>query len=235
MKKWLFILSMLILVFPLKADVIDDLQDVAVCVVVPNGHGSGVLKTIKSGNDNISYVWTVAHLIQNTPGVDLAKKIYPEIYITQSRVVDNKIVNKNQSLVDVVLCDPDEDLMLLKIKQKNFSDRSVKFYLEEKNIPLRTQLWGVDNHIGKDSACVFRKGILSNNTTTVEGKSYDLITMPTIRGCSGSGVYTENGKLLGLMAMAKDSTWAFSIPTKRIVVWAKKNKVEWAIQDPKVK
>jgi hypothetical protein len=52
-------------------------------------------------------------------------------------------------------------------------------------------------------------------------------------GSSGGGVYTTDGKCIGLLVLGAGPGLNFIVPGRRMLVWARKMKIEWAL-DPTV-
>jgi len=48
-------------------------------------------------------------------------------------------------------------------------------------------------------------------------------------GSSGGGVYTRDGKCIGLLVRGAGPGLNFIVPTRRMLPWAKKMKIEWAM------
>src|SRR5690348_8586015 len=70
MKRFLIglVLGLAALVSPVAAEdaaLVDKLQDVSVTIKSGSGQGSGVLVTRKIGNDDVTFVWTAGHVVDN--------------------------------------------------------------------------------------------------------------------------------------------------------------------------
>ena len=60
---------------------------------------------------------------------------------------------------------------------------------------------------------------------------FDQTTVAAFPGSSGGGVYLEDGRYVGMLVRGAGETFNLIVPVRRMQAWAKKAKVEWALND----
>ena len=81
-------------------------------------------------------------------------------------------------------------------------------------------------------------GILSQvgrvlNIGSGDGTVFDQTTVTAFPGSSGGGVFMKDGKYVGMLVRGSGETFNFIVPVRRMTKWAKKRKIEWAIDSSK--
>ena len=241
MKKFLLAFSLLMLTASVRAnDPLDGLADISVSITSEPFYGSGIIKTRKIGNDNINFVWSVAHVIDEaiaTPELmdkktkkRLAKAKFNEIQIRQQVIIEDRPVARRGATIKVVDYSFDKDLVLYRIEQKNYTDKSFNFYLHDKLLPVRSEVWNVNCSNLESPSVYFVKSYISSHHHKSGHIMCDYLCHPSIPGCSGSGIFSSNGECIGLTHRSGRG-FTISIPISRIVEWAQERDLMWAVDD----
>jgi S1-C subfamily serine protease len=231
-----FLLLLCLPTFAYAAPDYQALQTVSVRVDVGQGCGSGVLVTRQVGDVTRTYVWTAGHVAEVLRKMD---GTFGQATIYQEIRENGKLIGKRRSAANVVsYSDPDsgEDLALLEINRDNFVALSVSatFDLSDTIQPVGTPLIHCGSTLGLYNSISL--GIMSQTDRDLlrTGRTFDQTSVMAYPGSSGGGVYTQDGKCIGLLVRGVGAGLNFIVPARRIVPWAKKMKVEWAV-NPAIK
>lgn len=191
------------------------------------GHGSGVLVTRQIDNVTRTYVWTAGHvaaILRNEDGTFRNATVYQEYRVRGKFRVDGKTKAKV-----IAYSDPeDEDLALLEILKDNFRPIDVSATFADDSIPgVGVELVHVGSTLGLYNSVSL--GIISQTDRNIGGKMFDQTSCMGYPGSSGGGVYLKNGKCIGLLTRGAGPGLNFIVPVRRMRDWAKKMKIEWAI------
>jgi len=227
----------------------DHLLNVSVTIVsqgenrfARGGEGSGVIKTRKRGKETITFVWTAAHVVENLRNVKTvidSKTGTPRTVaefdwakVVRSTVQNGETVAKSEMVVEVVRYSAEEDLALLRVRMKNFTNDSVQFYLDEKIPGVRTKLVHVGSLLGQLGSNSTTDGSMAFVGRMLNKKVYDQTTVTAFPGSSGGGVYLDDdGRLVGLILRGAGETFNLMVPVRRMRAWAKQANIEWALDD----
>ena len=239
---------------PATKSTADYLQDVSVTIrsegTFSAGEGSGVIFSRKDKDGNtVNFVWTAAHVIDN---LRTERKVIvnggPRTVVTFKDAKIIKVIRQGGRAVGrleldaevIKYSDADDghDLALLKVRKLNFVGDTVKFYLD-KNIPkLGTDLWHVGSLLGQMGSNSMTDGIYSQTGRLIPQLNkhvFDQTTVAAFPGSSGGGVFLKSdAKYVGMLVRGAGETFNLIVPVRRMVGWAEKNKIMWAL-DPKVK
>jgi len=237
-----FLLALLLVIAPVPTyagDLIDKLQEVSVTVTTGRGSGSGVLSTRKIGDDNVTFVLTAAHVVEGLrktrqiidgkSGTPRTVVEFDDAQIVQSINEDGRLVARYSILASVIRYNREEDLAILKVRKKNFSTASFRIYNEKKLPSLGDDVINVGSALGLDGSNTVSKGIVSQHGRLLDGHVYDQVSCPGFPGCSGSGLFLNDGRMLGILTNGAGETFILCVPARRILDWAKSANVEWAI------
>ncbi len=205
------------------------LQDISVKVVVGSGSGSGVLFCREVTGEWRTFVWTAGHVVRRLRKVD---KTFKNATIKFERRYCGTILKKWEREAKVVAYSNQytgEDLALLEILGKCNSS-SADFSRNEVEL-VGTRVIHVGSAAGYYNSMSL--GIVSQTDRDHRGKSYDQTSTMAYHGSSGGGVYTTDGKCIGLVTLGVGPGLNFYVPVRRMRAWAKKEGIEWAI-DPSV-
>jgi len=238
--------AVFIFAMPARADVPEDIIAASVQV---NDVGSGVIYR----NKTVSFVWTDAHVIDDSQSVTkkacpktgrpITVVTYKDHWCHQDLVEDGRKVGRISVLAKVVRYSESHDIALLRVYKANFG-KSAKFAAA---IPKQgTGVWNVGCARGNAGTMSLSDGVVSAvgrlrrdgvSTDTDSPFIYDQFTCAVAHGNSGGGIFRkDNGECLGLFTewMAGNPlTFGCTMmtPTRRIREFAKTYKCEWAVDD----
>ena len=252
------LLSLLLASSSFAAEVVkstaDHLQDVSVTIRSESGwsagEGSGVIFSRKDKDGNtVNFVWTAAHVVDNlrqTRTVIVSGAPRTAVTFKDAKVIkvirqDGRTVGRLELDAEVIKYSDSEDghdLALLRVRKLNFVTDSVTFYLD-KNIPkLGTDLWHVGSLLGQMGSNSMTDGIYSQTGRLIPSLNkhvFDQTTVAAFPGSSGGGVYLKSdARYVGMLVRGAGETFNLIVPVRRMVEWAEKNKIMWAL-DSKVK
>ena len=233
------------------------LQEISVTIKTDRGEGSGVIFTreikSKNGKQNVNFVWTAAHVLENIRNVrsvldaeGKSKKIieFKDVQIVK-KLIENGITVGELSMDALVVKYSDakdgEDLALLMIKKFNFVDKSAKFYVDKggRGLPLGTNLYHVGSLLGSGGSNSMTTGIMSKvgRMLSLNGGSkvlFDQTTVTAFPGSSGGGVFLTTGEYIGMLVRGAGETFNLIVPIRRMTDWAEEENIKWAL-DPEEK
>ena len=233
------------------------LQEISVTIKTDRGEGSGVIFTreikSKNGKQNVNFVWTAAHVLENIRNVrsvldaeGKSKKIieFKDVQIVK-KLIENGITVGELSMDAVVVKYSDakdgEDLALLMIKKFNFVDKSAKFYVDKggRGLPLGTNLYHVGSLLGSGGSNSMTTGIMSQvgRMLSLNGGSkvlFDQTTVTAFPGSSGGGVFLTTGEYIGMLVRGAGETFNLIVPIRRMTDCAEEENIKWAL-DPEEK
>jgi S1-C subfamily serine protease len=225
-----------------------DLNSLRSCSVMisakPESVGSGIIKTRKIGEYNYHFVWTAGHVIDESqivrtiiePSTGKPKVVveYPDTTISRFIVQDGGYTDYRAQVIKHSDSKHGEDLALLLVRAHDVLDISTQF--SDDSVPtVGSPIWHIGSMSGVGSPNATVEGLLSNVGIVRHAKLFDQVTVPSIPGCSGGGVFLKsNGKCIGLMLegiSVKVHSINYIRPTREIRAWAKKVNCAWAIDD----
>ena len=225
------------------------LQDISVMIETSSGSGSGVIitrdvlygKNAKANN----FILTAAHVVKNLRSVK--EKVDPRTG-TKRQIISFKDANlvrdfrqggrkvgDSRMTVSVLKYNEEQDLALLRVHMDGYSKDNTVFREGEEITPLGTELFHVGSMLGEAGTNSFTNGIVSQIGRVLDDKmEYDQTTVTAYPGSSGGGVYTTDGKYVGMLVRGTSSGDNFNliIPIRRIRKWIVEVKIPWVL-DPK--
>lgn len=225
-----------------ETTVTDQLEDVSVTVVSNGGQGSGVIKV----RDGVSYVWTAGHVVADNRNVRTVVDsvthstkylvTFDDVVVIRDIIEDGRLVGSVTSFAQIIKysdADFGADLALLRIRKQNFSSYSAKFYLVAESLPVGESLIHVGSMRGHAGANSYTTGVLSQYGRLIGTTVYDQVSTVAQPGSSGCGVFTKDGRYVGMLVRGYAGTEAFNFisPIRRIVEWSKAHGVYWALDD----
>jgi len=226
--------------------VADHLQDISVTIRAENDYqkseGSGILITRKIGDEQVTFVWTCGHVVDNLrnvrsiiiDGTSVKVIEFDDVQIIKELVEGGRRVGEIKMDATVIKysdADDGEDLALLMVRAKDYGKASTKFYLDSKEpiIPIGTQLFHVGSLLGQMGANSMTSGIISQ-VGRIHGKvEFDQTTVTAFPGSSGGGVYLTDGKYIGMLVRGAGEGFNLIVPIRRMASWAKQNNLMWAL------
>jgi len=223
------LVAVLVLASDALAGKYDDLLSVSVRVEIGRGCGTGVLVTRADGERTRTFVWTAGHVVESLrhDGKFDNSIIYFE-YRDKGRLIGSGRIEAK--VIAYSAPDSGEDLALLEILQDNWAPviRSAKFYLKDEIPEIGVKLVHVGCTMGLYDSLSF--GVLSQTERDIMGKVFDQTSCMGYPGSSGGGVYLdETHECIGLLTRGVGPGLNFIIPMRRIIPWAKKMGVLWAL------
>jgi len=220
------------------------LQDISVTIHAGTGlnmaQGSGVIKT----RDGVNYVWTAAHVLSGLrttrtvidpkTGATKTAVEFSDAKVVKELTENGRAVGRLEMDAEVLrYSDPDngEDLALMRIRKRNFVSASVEFWTKAEIPPVMTRLVHCGSLLGQMGSNSITTGIMSQIGRVRNNFVFDQTTCTAFPGSSGGGVYTEDGKYVGMITRGAGEGFNLIVPIRRIRSWAKKVKVEFAIDD----
>ena len=234
-----------------RKKVAQHLQNISVTIKSKNGYnsseGSGVLVVRQVGDDEVTFVWTAAHVVNNLREVrevitetGQPRKVieFKDAQIVREMVEAGRRVGEVKMDARVIKysnADTGHDLALLMVRAKNYGKDSSKFYLNDEDpiIPIGTNLYHVGSLLGQMGANSMTTGIVSQIGRTLDKMEYDQTTVTAFPGSSGGGVFLTDGKYVGMLVRGAGEGFNLIVPIRRMVSWAEKNDILWAL-DPGV-
>jgi S1-C subfamily serine protease len=227
------------------------LQNISVTIKSKNGYssseGSGVLVVRKVGDDEVTFVWTAGHVVDNLREVrevitetGQARKVieFKDAQIVREMVESGRRVGEikmDATVIKYSNADTGHDLALLMVRARNYGKDSSNFYLDDDEpiIPIGTNLYHVGSLLGQMGANSMTTGIVSQIGRTIDKREFDQTTVTAFPGSSGGGVFLTDGKYVGMLVRGAGEGFNLIVPIRRMLKWADKNDVLWAI-DPGV-
>ena len=220
---------------------VDFLQSVSVTVVTEEGSGSGVIRVRKMGNDDISFVFTAAHVvdslrtvknvIDSKTGTPRLLVEFDDAKVVRTLIEDGRTIGRSEVDARVVKFNQEEDLAVLQVRQKNYAKAAVQFYLESAPPRLATPVVHVGSLLGEMGSNSVTLGIISQHGRLIESKVFDQVTATAFPGSSGGGVFLYDGRLVGQVLRGAGENFVLIGPVRRTVQWAKDAGIEWAVND----
>jgi len=222
------------------------LQEISVTVKTSRGSGSGVIFTrTNAAGELINFVWTAAHVVdgnrteRSVVSPDGSKKTvveFSDVQVVKILTDGGRAVGKLEMDCEIIKysdADNGEDLCLMRLRKPGFVKASATFYLD-KDIPsLGTDLYHVGSLLGEMGANSMTSGIVSQHGRLLGKKVFDQCTTVSFPGSSGGGVYLRDGRYMGMLVRGAGEGFALVVPVRRIMEWAGKSRVDWALDHKK--
>ena len=227
----------------LPKDVPAYMQAISVTIKAGFSEGSGVA----IDRNGTTFVWTAGHVVDGLrsmrkvtdPKTGTQRTIieFEDAKIVKTLVEDGRTVGYLHLDAEVIRysdADHGHDLAILKVRKKGAIKTSAVFYDEAKPPKLGTQLFHVGSLLGVVGSNSLTTGIVSAHGRLIGKTVYDQTTVTAFPGSSGGGVYLTDGRYVGMLVRGAGEGFNLIVPVRRMRSWAKKAKVEWAL-DPRVK
>lgn len=240
-----------------QSKVAQHLQDISVTIKSGNSEGSGILITRemfktdkKKEKVTVNFVWTAAHVVDNLrstrtivgkSGQSKTVVEFKDAQIVQELVENGRKVGELKMDAKVILysdSEEGEDLAVLMVRKRSFVNKNTAFYLEDKTVPIGTELFHVGSLLGQSGANSMTNGIMSQvgrviNLGSGDGTVFDQTTVTAFPGSSGGGVFLTDGKYVGMLVRGAGETFNLIVPVRRMKSWAKSRDAEWVIDPSK--
>ncbi len=203
------------------------LQNISVKVSVGSGSGSGVLFNREVSGKQKTFVWTAGHVVSRLRKVD---GTFSSAIIRFEYRYHGSIISwweKKAKVISYSNLYTGEDLALLEIIDGLIFPCPSVIFADNEIQKVGTEIIHVGSAAGFYNSVSL--GIVSQTDREHRGKSYDQTSTMAYPGSSGGGVYTTDGKCIGLVTLGVGPGLNFYVPVRRMRAWAKKEGIEWAI------
>lgn len=196
--------------------------------------GSGV--TIVRGNEY--YVWTDAHVAE-CAGKDENGK-WKQLRAHRKIIKDGEEVASVETICDILVIEDSIDIALLKVKEGGTRKffKNTKFYLDDKVLPKGTDVLLNGHFLSFPGTTPGFTGSLPANIGGFKhimkdsSQELDIIhNGGVVGGCSGSGVWLEDGRCIGLVCRKYSTNEVLYNPIRIIKKWAKEKDLLWALDE----
>jgi hypothetical protein len=222
------------------------LQDISVTIRAGRSEGSGIIIQRKIDGRNVNFIWTAAHVVNNTRNVRTVIKggvrqqivEFADVQIIKELIENGRRVGELKMEARVLAysdADFGEDLALLVVLKTDFIKTNATFLLQRDILPLGTRLFHVGSLRGQMGANSMTDGILSQVGRVRGGTIYDQTTVTAFPGSSGGGVYVADGpgrgRCMGMIVRGAGESFNLIVPVRRMHKWAVENDLEFAIDE----
>jgi hypothetical protein len=193
------------------------------------GFGTGWIFHGKNGH---TFVWTVGHVLMGARGTP--PNDWGEVRVCDKEIVDGMESGVDHSIKAKVLrlsyCEDEtlEDLALLTIQDRYYKESSV-ISDEDKYPKLGSNLLLAGCTGGGTRGMFISSGVLGRRGVKLGSFQFDHTTTPGVPGCSGGPITDKDGNVVGSIMGGRTECHGYYIPIHRIRAWAKKMKVEYAV------
>lgn len=220
------------------------LQGQSVTIKSNSGQGSGVLITrINDKNEKVNFVLTAAHVVDGLrttrqiidPNTGTTRTVieFNDANIVQEFTENGRTIGETSLKAKVVRFsnyEYGEDLALLEVRKRNFTDLTTTFYLGDEIPAVGSSLVHVGSLHGQAGSNSFTTGVISQIGRVLGDKEYDQTTATAFPGSSGGGVFLESdGRYMGMLVRGAGETFNLVVPMRRLHKWTKEANIEWAV------
>lgn len=218
------------------------LHKISFLVITPEGTGSGTLITRKVDGKEHRFILTCAHVVQNMIQEDGTFKD-EELKVSQTDDVLGRVKAGVTLRAKVVAYSPltdGKDIAILRILDKEGPRHSAVFELREQCPKVGTKIIHIGSVFGPtfDNSFFFgRISRVGRQMLMPDGKTNKILEQVSVlgnKGCSGGGVFTEDGTYIGMFEATASEGVNLVIPIREITAWAKENDLYWVF-DAKAK
>lgn len=228
------ILLAVFLCFPPAPVSCENLQKSSALVITSASRGSGVFFR----NRDHLYVWTAAHVVESLIDKTGGRPVFGNAGIIQDMPCDEGNFGQITTLARLIRYSEHQDIALLKC-YVNLPVRSTSFCI----LPPKPgqMVWHVGSPHGDRGTNSVSYGVIAgvgrsrkdgNRFVGPGALVYDQVSLIAHRGCSGGGIFKENGDCVGLLIEflgPVETPGSLCIaPSRRIFDFCKSAKCEWA-------
>lgn len=223
---------------PDKVLIAERLAQVSVNVHASKGMGTGVLLTrhTKDGK-KLHLVLTAAHVVACnravTPSAEGPKISFEPLKVVVTFRHNGEVVRQNVYAAEIIQysnAETGRDLALLKIVDPTFPDIDTPFDLSV--LRPGTDLFHCGNMFGLSES--FSAGVVSQTGRRIMGKLFDQVSMTIYPGSSGGGVFTADGRCIGIAVLLRAPGLGFIVPAREVDAWANRAGCRW-VTNPSIK
>ena len=223
--------------------VIAALMDCSVSVIAGPSQGSGIVFTKKKDEVEYTFVLTAAHNLSVlrtvtdviTPDGFSRKLVkFDDPAVVNVLFSNYAIVGEMRARAKIIRYSAPgaagDDLALLHLPVRDFTKSSARLYF---GVPkVGSNLFHVGSIRGLTGAESLTTGILSQHGRSIGRNIFDQTTAPIDRGSSGGLMSLQsNGQVVGVVARMANPVYNFIIPSRRIIEWSRRTKVDWLFDE----
>jgi len=226
-----------------RDDIITGLMDCSVSIIAGPSQGSGIVFTKKKDETEHTFVLTAAHNLSVlrsitdviTPDGVLRKLVkFGDPAVVKVLFANYTIAGEVRAKAKVIRYSAPgaagDDLALLHVPVQNFAKSSARLYF---GVPkVGSNLFHVGSIRGMPGAESLTTGVLSQHGRIIGRNVFDQTTVPIDHGSSGGLMSLQsNGQVIGVVAKMANPVYNFIIPSRRIIEWSKRTKVDWLFDE----
>lgn len=205
-----------------------------------NGSGVAITRKDSTGTNDVTFIWTAAHLFHHNNNIisiiffgqsGTNDPIIDHAMLEQPIVKNGEVIGKTNILAKLIKYSDSvsgHDLAVLKVDGKFFNTNTVTFASDKELPRVGDPLYSVTSPYGEINS--FSTGVYSF-IGRMDDYIFDQTTCVIYPGSSGGGIFSPDGKCLGLTTVMRAPSLNYSIPIRRMRKWAKQEHIEWTI-DP---
>lgn len=214
---------------PAGDDLGQNLQAVSVTIKSKTGEGSGVC--INRGGE--TFILTAGHVVDDNRRVEqlldtergIARTVarFDPLTVTKELLEDGRSIGKLTIEAEVVAFSSAEhghDLALLHLRKRDVVKESAVFAVKGELPAIGRPLAHVGSLLGQQGSNSFTTGVYSQVGRVLFGKVFDQTTCAAFPGSSGGGVFTTDGRYVGMIVRGAGETFNLIVPVRRIREWA---------------
>lgn len=211
-----------------KHDIVNNLLNNAVTIRHGEIHGSGTIITKKIHGKEYNFILTCGHVVE---GLVNAEGIIDDtnLFATQPEYSSGKIVGNREYKLKVLQYEGHvgEDVAVLLVEDEIIVNTSTKFAPDDWKPRVGDNVYhiGTPNHLDLTNSMLF--GHISNIGRVIEHRIYVQLQAGIAGGCSGGGVFNEQGEYIGMVCRSAGESYGFAIPLDRINRYLIKNGFGW--------
>ncbi len=234
-------------------EAVSNMQEISVTLKTNYSEGSGTIisREVDTGDKKeiINFILTAAHVIDDLrkvrtiieSGRDHKIVEFDDAFIVVEENQGGRRVGESKmdcKILNYSDANDEHDIALLMVIKHGYKplDISAEFYLDEKLIPVGTQLYHCGSLNGQMGSNSVTNGIMSRIGRTYKGQVYDQVSTASFPGSSGGGVFMikDNKPLyIGMVVRGAGESFTLQIPARRLRQWSKERNLEWLL-NPKI-
>lgn len=195
---------------------ISDIDKNTISVVNSDGTGGTGLIIKAKGN---TYVLTNYHVVENVVEKHAVIKLYKKIFKNCKKIASH------ETSATVEYFDKDLDIAILKAEINLHDVKSTKFDTRQAFVKNGCEVFYYGDFASWNHD--FGNVGLSTGKLCYSRPGYDVFIMTVVQGNSGGGIYTYDGKCIGVATATYHHVGARSVPIRVIYNWAKEKKIQW--------
>jgi len=227
--------------------VAEHLQDISVTIKSESrfsrSEGSGVLIIRKIDGEDVTFVWTAAHVVDNLrtvrEAIDSTGNSRKVVEFKDAKVV-KELVERGRRVGEIKMdarvikysdYEDGHDLALLMVRAKDYGKAGAKFLIAKKDdvVPIGTELYHVGSLLGQMGSNSMTSGIIAQVGRTQGKMEFDQTTVTAFPGSSGGGVYLKSGEYVGMLVRGAGEGFNLIVPIRRMYKWASENDLLWSL------